>query len=103
MKKISTCFLGKHGTEPNLREGVPICHRPSPKRLECAHLLERVENVACLAQTQHNTIMHAHVAVVWGRGRQWPAKLAKATPNIRNRHRKELKIDSYVGGGASQK
>ena len=54
-------FTGKHGAEPKFREGVPIRYRPSPKRLECANLLARVENVAGRAQTQHNTIMHAQV------------------------------------------
>ena len=64
-----------------------IQYRRSPKRLKCANLLARVENVVGHAQTQHSTIMHAHVAMVWGLGRQWPEEPAKATPNTRNRFR----------------
>ena len=57
---------GKHGPEPKFREGVHIHYRPSPKRIECVNLLARVKNVAGQAQTQHNTILHAHFAMEWG-------------------------------------
>ena len=72
MKKMSTYFLGDARAEPKVRKGVPIRYRPSPKRLECANLLPRVENVMGCAQTQHDTIMHTitHVAMAWGRVRE---------------------------------
>ena len=50
--------------EPKFGEGVSLRYRPNPKRLGCANLLARVENVAGCTQTQINTIMHAHVAMV---------------------------------------
>ena len=56
---------------PKFREDVPIRYWPNPKGSECANLLARVENVASRAKTQHNTIMHVHVAIVWGRKYQW--------------------------------
>ena len=82
-EKDQHALPGKYDDEPKFREGVPISHRPSPKRLESANLLARVGNVAGCAQTQHNTIMHAHVAMVWGQGGS--SQTAKATPNTRNR------------------
>ena len=89
-EKDQHVFLGKRSAEPKFREGVPFCYRVSPKRLECANLLARVENVASRAQTQHNTIMNANVTMVWGRGRQWSAEPTKATPRTRNGFRQIL-------------
>ena len=50
---------GEHRAESKFGERCPNTLQAEPKRLECANLLARVENVTRCTQTQHNTINNA--------------------------------------------
>ena len=95
-------FPGKGVAEPKIREGVPFRYRPSPKRLDCANLLARIKNVAGRAQFQHNTIMHAHVAMVWGPGRQWPVEPGKSNPQHKEWIQVSIKLIAKLVAGPPQ-
>ena len=70
---------------PKLGEGVPIRYWPNPEGSECANLLAGTENVADHRQTRHNTIVHAHAAMVWGRRQQWPGLPKQSHPQHKDR------------------